>query len=505
MRRRLAFYARLGWLLVLLLLGCLPLSALVQAQQPTSLSEVQEPAHALVAPEEIADWGKYPLYHVVWGRAVSVTSSIGEPAAAEQILVQSNPPSEQQYQVQWFAGIPAPEIGAWIRVLGPTCSIAPTLPGAGLCLEARVYWDNVEGLPGAWELVVGQRSEELVGLAGVLNGEGLLGLLSPTDGTEMYLESLRESDLVNDFVILRAALLREPGQFALHSLYIRTEGGGYAMKEFATLLPQPTPTPSSPAESPTPRSTEPTSVPRATPTLSTGSGTTTQEVSWLLWGVLIMLLLAVGAVAGWLLWPRFSPWLKSIHLPQLLKRPPQAHPQEAAVEAPPSSEADRPAEEAEVQAGAVPIEVICPHCQAANRPEARFCRQCGQAIPAPAEPADVPALPPAAAGPTTDGGTAILGPSLIAADGKRYPVRYHTTMGRDAGNDIVLDNVTVSAQHAVIRYQQGHFVIEDLNSTNGTFVNGRRVGQNLVQDQARVRLGQVEMIFSAGAGAPPPA
>jgi hypothetical protein len=50
-----------------------------------------------------------------------------------------------------------------------------------------------------------------------------------------------------------------------------------------------------------------------------------------------------------------------------------------------------------------------------------------------------------------------------------------TTLGREAGNDITLLDEEVSRRHAQIVHAGGRFLVEDLGSTNGTFVNGRRV------------------------------
>jgi len=52
-----------------------------------------------------------------------------------------------------------------------------------------------------------------------------------------------------------------------------------------------------------------------------------------------------------------------------------------------------------------------------------------------------------------------------------------TTIGRDPANDIVLEDTTVSRRHAQIERQDGDVVLTDLGSSNGTFVNGRRVQQ----------------------------
>ena len=50
-----------------------------------------------------------------------------------------------------------------------------------------------------------------------------------------------------------------------------------------------------------------------------------------------------------------------------------------------------------------------------------------------------------------------------------------TTIGRRSHNDIVIDNLAVSGEHAVIYNSAGEVYLEDLGSTNGTLVDGRRL------------------------------
>lgn len=51
------------------------------------------------------------------------------------------------------------------------------------------------------------------------------------------------------------------------------------------------------------------------------------------------------------------------------------------------------------------------------------------------------------------------------------------TIGRAASNDVVIDNAGVSGLHAIISQDGNEFFIEDVNSTNGVFVNGRRISR----------------------------
>jgi hypothetical protein len=61
---------------------------------------------------------------------------------------------------------------------------------------------------------------------------------------------------------------------------------------------------------------------------------------------------------------------------------------------------------------------------------------------------------------------------LESGGGERFPLKDPTTLGRTQGNDVVLPDPGCSSRHAVIRQESSGWVIEDLGSTNGTWVNG---------------------------------
>ncbi|KAA5808457.1 FHA domain-containing protein [Thermoanaerobacterium thermosaccharolyticum] len=71
-----------------------------------------------------------------------------------------------------------------------------------------------------------------------------------------------------------------------------------------------------------------------------------------------------------------------------------------------------------------------------------------------------------------------------------------TTIGRAYDCDIVVDNPYVSSKHAMIRKKGKKFVIQDLNSTNGTYVNGKRV-KNIarIKNNDVIKLGNEEYRF----------
>ncbi|MDC8759613.1 FHA domain-containing protein [Janthinobacterium fluminis] len=74
-------------------------------------------------------------------------------------------------------------------------------------------------------------------------------------------------------------------------------------------------------------------------------------------------------------------------------------------------------------------------------------------------------------------------------------------LGRRRLNDIVLDHPTVSGEHAVIDCVADDAYLEDLNSTNGSFVNGHRVGRHFLRDQDSITLAVFQLQFRAGGAA----
>lgn len=79
------------------------------------------------------------------------------------------------------------------------------------------------------------------------------------------------------------------------------------------------------------------------------------------------------------------------------------------------------------------------------------------------------------------------------------------TLGRDVSNDLVINDAEVSRNHGRLTSQSGGYLIEDLASTNGTFVNGQRlIGPKLLNPGDVVGLGEtivLEYSYIADAGA----
>jgi pSer/pThr/pTyr-binding forkhead associated (FHA) protein len=70
-----------------------------------------------------------------------------------------------------------------------------------------------------------------------------------------------------------------------------------------------------------------------------------------------------------------------------------------------------------------------------------------------------------------------------------------TSIGRAQGNDIVLDDLAVSSQHVRIRPLGGVYELIDLKSTNGTFVNERKIARTNLSAGDVVKIGETAMQF----------
>ncbi|MBW8011576.1 MAG: FHA domain-containing protein [Chloroflexi bacterium] len=68
-------------------------------------------------------------------------------------------------------------------------------------------------------------------------------------------------------------------------------------------------------------------------------------------------------------------------------------------------------------------------------------------------------------------------------------------LGRKLDNHIVIHDPRVSRNHAQLRYIEGHFVILDLNSTGGTFVNGQRVTKSMLYAGDSISLAGIPIKF----------
>jgi adenylate cyclase len=96
----------------------------------------------------------------------------------------------------------------------------------------------------------------------------------------------------------------------------------------------------------------------------------------------------------------------------------------------------------------------------------------------------------------------LKGPRLSGkfADGKQgeFPLADKTSLGRHPNNTLRLVDREVSKEHCVIERVGSTFLLRDLNSSNGTFVNGRKVRELRLRDGDEIALGNSRLVFMSG-------
>ena len=80
---------------------------------------------------------------------------------------------------------------------------------------------------------------------------------------------------------------------------------------------------------------------------------------------------------------------------------------------------------------------------------------------------------------------------------KEYPfTKESMTIGRDEGNDILIDNLAVSGLHARIDKTGDTYIVTDLQSTNGTFVNDKQITSHKLQHKDKIIIGKHLLFFA---------
>lgn len=85
---------------------------------------------------------------------------------------------------------------------------------------------------------------------------------------------------------------------------------------------------------------------------------------------------------------------------------------------------------------------------------------------------------------------------LGASAGKIFPInRPRIVLGRGAGTDVQLQDSEISRRHAMIEIQEDEAVLVDLESTNGTFVNGAKIERSPLENQGEFTIGNTTLMF----------
>ncbi len=139
---------------------------------------------------------------------------------------------------------------------------------------------------------------------------------------------------------------------------------------------------------------------------------------------------------------------------------------------------------------------LCPRCGTPVRSTARFCAACGYDLLAAAQAAAAPNAAPPAAAPASPnqppglhtvlmnenqgGGTLIV--RWMGGNSQRYPLnKMQISVGRAPDNDVVINHPAVSGHHLSLLARPDGLLLTDLNSTNGTQLNGQRIPPNQPQ------------------------
>jgi pSer/pThr/pTyr-binding forkhead associated (FHA) protein len=148
--------------------------------------------------------------------------------------------------------------------------------------------------------------------------------------------------------------------------------------------------------------------------------------------------------------------------------------------------------------------IYCAECGFQNSEAANFCARCGAMIEHESEAEQTLSYTPDQIADESPAGVEGLeGPALVVRSGggrsgEAFTLQgERTTIGRSPDCDIFLDDVTVSRRHAVVAEVDRQFVLEDLGSLNGTFLNRRRIEQAPLTDDDEVQIGKYRLVFLA--------
>jgi sulfur carrier protein ThiS len=149
--------------------------------------------------------------------------------------------------------------------------------------------------------------------------------------------------------------------------------------------------------------------------------------------------------------------------------------------------------------------MYCPECGFQNSEAANFCAKCGALI-LPDQPGGQTTMSFAPAELEPDGPGALDEvqtdqPALVIRSGggragEHFTLNGDTTsIGRSPNADILLDDVTVSRDHARIRRRPDGLYIEDAASLNGTYVNRQRIESHRLEDGDELQIGKFKLTF----------
>jgi len=126
---------------------------------------------------------------------------------------------------------------------------------------------------------------------------------------------------------------------------------------------------------------------------------------------------------------------------------------------------------------------LCPICFTAQRPGAKFCSRCGANIKLPAKE-------------NLDTRPHFVSISSLGDERIAYILNEaEVSVGRTLNNSFVIEHPSVSKHHAKLMVVEEEYTLYDLGSSNGTFVNGKRVKETRLADGCAVRFGRANFVY----------
>ncbi len=155
--------------------------------------------------------------------------------------------------------------------------------------------------------------------------------------------------------------------------------------------------------------------------------------------------------------------------------------------------------------------MYCNQCGHRNPPGATFCSSCGAVVePGEGDETTVTFAPVEAAGEVADeevtvslgefpGSTAMVVVKRGPNAGSKYMLDADVTgAGRHPDSDIFLDDITVSRRHAEIARTREGFVVRDVGSLNGTYLNRERIDEAHLRNGDELQIGKFKLVFFSG-------
>ena len=156
--------------------------------------------------------------------------------------------------------------------------------------------------------------------------------------------------------------------------------------------------------------------------------------------------------------------------------------------------------------------MFCNQCGHRNPAAANFCSSCGAPLEAPGDETTITFAPVSGTGEAVEEEVSVQIPAITEGLGmlvvKRGPNAGSkfvldqplTRVGRHPDSDIFLDDITVSRRHAEFVQQGEGYLVKDVGSLNGTYLNRERIDEAHLANGDEVQIGKFKLVYLAGHG-----